>query len=295
MGTNMKTPMGPLYLGSAVLLMIFCLGCASIALQVSSPLFPQFSESIFEECDTQLAKSAIPAQLKLMEGLLKSEPENKALLTTLAMGFSGFSLLYVEDDDPERASQLYLRAMDYGMKALGPKWRNLKSLVNVKGKTSVTLGEIKKQDLEALLWTTVAWNAWINLNLDKPSAIAQIGAAQACLKRLLELNPEYFHGLPYILMGISLSARSPLFGGDVAGAKAFFEKALSLEERRFLMAQYYYARYYAVRAQDKDLFFALIGEIDEGKADPLKDVCLINTMVKEKAARLKGMAEDFFF
>ncbi|MBW2205542.1 MAG: hypothetical protein JRG79_01425 [Deltaproteobacteria bacterium] len=285
----MKSPKRPLCLGSVLLLMIFCLGCASIALQVSSPLFPKFSESIFEECDSQLAKTAMPAQLKLLEGLLKSDPENKALLTTLAMGFSGFTLLYVEDDDPDRASNLYLRARDYGMKALGPKGPNLKNLKNL------SLKEIKTQDLQALFWTTVAWNAWINLNLDKPAAIAQLGAAQACLKKVLELDPEYFHGLPYILMGISLSARSPMFGGDVAEAKVFFEKALDLRERKFLLAQYYYARYYAVRVQNKKLFFELLDEIGQGKTAPLKDVCLINTMAKEKAAHLKEMSEDFFF
>jgi hypothetical protein len=259
------------------------------------PLFPQFSESIFEECDAELAEAAIPAQLKILEGLLKSEPENKSLLTTLAMGFCGFSLLYVEDGDPERASALYLRAREYGMRALGPKGLQLKYMKNVGEKPGPVLGAIEKKDFDALFWTTVAWNAWINLNLDKPYAIAQLGAAQACLKKVLQLNPKYFHGLPYILMGISLSARSQMFGGDVAGAQAFFEKALSLEERHFLLAQYFYARYYAVRTQDKVLFYALLDEIAQERTAPLKDVCLMNTMAKEKATRLKEMAEDFFF
>lgn len=284
-----------LRLGFAAFLMIFSLGCGSVALQVTSPLFPQFSESIFEECDAELAKTAIPAELKLLEGLLKSEPENRQLLTNLAMGFCGFSLLYVEDEDPERASALYLRARNYGLRALGPKGMQLKDLKSLKGKSHPALEKINRQDLEALFWTTVSWNAWINLNLDKPSAIAQLGTAQACLQRVLELNSGYFHGLPYILMGVSLSARSRMFGGDVAKAKVFFEKALALEERRFLLAQYYYARYYAVRAQDKGLFFALLDEIEQGKTKPLPDVCLANTMARKKAARLRDMAEDFFF
>lgn len=231
----------------------------------------------------------MPAQLKLLEGLLKSDPENKELLTTLAMGFTGFTLLYVEDEDPDRASNLYLRARDYGIRALGARGPNLKNLKDL------SLKEIKVQDLQALLWTTVAWNAWINLNLDKPAAIAQLGAAQACLKKVLELDPEYFHGLPYILMGVSLSARSSMFGGNLAEAKVFFEKALELRERKFLLAQYYYARYYAVRAQNRSLFFELLEEVDQGKSAPLKDMCLINTMAKEKALRLKEMSEDFFF
>lgn len=291
----MKSPLGTLYLCPAVLAMVLCIGCGSLALQVTSPLFPDFSEAIFEECDAELAETAIPAQLKLLEGLLKSDPDNRPLLTNLAMGFCGFTMLYVEDGDPERASALYLRARDYGMRALGPKGLQLKNVKNLKGKSSPVLDAITKRDLDALFWTTVAWNAWINLNLDKPAAIAQLGAAQGCLERVLELNPEYFHGLPYILMGISLSARSRLFGGDVARARTFFEKALSLEERHFLLAQYYYARFYAVRTQDKTLFLGLLDEIQQKEAVPFKDVCLLNTMTKKKAARLKEMSQELFF
>ena len=287
---------GLMIIGIVLLWMILCLGCASVTLQFASPLFSKFSASMFEECDSQLAKTAIPAQLKMLEGLLKSDPENREALVTLSMGFSGYSLLYVEDEDPGRASALYLRARTYGLRALGDKGKALGDPQNWKGnRMYAALEAVTKKELEALFWTTVAWNAWINLNLDKPSALAQLGIAQACLERVLQLDANYFYGMPDILMGISLSARPQMFGGDVGRAKAFFEKALALTQRKFLLAQYYYARYYAVRTQDKTLFLELIEEISRGKPETLKDVCLINTMAQEKAMHLKAMSEELFF
>ena len=35
------------------------------------------------------------------------------------MGFTGYAMLFVEEEDPERASRLYLRARRYGLKAIG--------------------------------------------------------------------------------------------------------------------------------------------------------------------------------
>lgn len=292
----MTSPKSALCTGAAILLMIFSLGCTPIALQVASPLFSKFSASMFEECDSQLAKTAIPAQLEMLEGLHKADPENREVLVNLSMGFSGYSLLYVEDSDPARASDLYLRARDYGLKALGDKGAVLGNPKNWKGnRMRSDLEAVTKKDLDALFWTTVAWNAWINLNLDKPLALAQVGIAQACLERVLRLDANYFYGMPDILMGISLSARSRMFGGDVGRAKVFFERALKVTQRKFLLAQYYYARYYAVRAQDKRLFLELIGEIIRAKPQTLKEVCLINTMAREKTMHLKSMSGELFF
>jgi len=265
------------------------------ALRLSPSLFPNFTSSIFEECDPELARSAIPANLKLLEGLLKNDPENRQILTTLSMGFGGYSMLFVEADDPERASSLYLRARDYGIKALGGKGSRLKNAQNRKEGLQSILKAMDEEDLEALFWTTVSWNAWINLNLDKPAALAQLRVSQACLERVMEIDANYFHGLPYILMGVSLSARPPMLGGNVKQAREDFENALQLSHGKFFLAQYYFAKYYAVRVQDKKLFLELIGEIIHENPRELEDVCLINTVIQQKAKHLREMGDEFFF
>ena len=269
--------------------------CMRIALRASPSLFPNFTKSIFEECDVELARNAIPANLKLLEGLLKNDPENKEILTTLAMGFGGYSMLFVEGDDPERASELYLRAMNYGMKALGEKGVKVKDTQARKDDLQRVLQTLGREDLEPLFWITVSWNAWINLNLDKPGALAQLNASQALLDRVMEIDPSYFQGLPHVLMGVSLSARPPMLGGDVKQAREHFDKALQLSNRKFLLVQYYFARYYAVRTQDRALFLRLTEEVEKMDPAELKDVCLINAVTQRKAKQLREMVDDLFF
>lgn len=278
-------------------LLVLCLGlsgCVKLALKSVPSFIPRLSQTFFEECDVDLAKQALPASLKIMEGLLKNDPKNKQILTALCSGFTGYAMLFVEDENPENASSLYLRARDYGLKALG---RNAPLSKEVKLQKDVVRRRIEalgKRDLEPLFWTTMAWNAWIKLNLDKPAALGQLNTAQACLVRLLEINADYYYGTPYILMGSMLAAMPEPLGGDEKEAKQYFEKAMKISNGKFFLAHYYFARYYAVRVQDKALFLEILNQVEHTSADALSDACLINAVIKEKTKRLQENSDDLF-
>lgn len=276
-------------------LILLLTGCVKLAMRFSPSLIPNLTQTFFEECDPDLAKQSLPADLKLMEGLLKNDPKNKQLLNALCMGFTGYAMLFVEEKDPQRASQIYLRARGYGLRALGGKAPLLKKSDLKKEAILGRLMKIKEGEIDALFWTTMSWNAWINLNLDKPAALAQLSITQACLERVLEIKPDYFYGATYALMGSLLAARPGFFGGDVTRAKACFEKAMRLSNRKFFLVHYYFARYYAVRVQNKKLFLKLIKEVDSSPPDELKEVCLINAVMKQKTKHLMEMSEDLFF
>jgi tetratricopeptide (TPR) repeat protein len=263
-------------------------GCTGVALNVASSLVPNLTGAFFEECDLELARQSLPAQLKLMEGLLKGTPENTAFLTALSMGFTGYAMLFVEDEAPGRASRLYLRARAYGLKAIGVHEPTPQTI-------QARLKTIDQDTLAPLFWVAMSWHGWINLNLDDPAALGQLGAAQACLERVLEIEPNYFYGAPYLLAGSMLAARPQMLGGDADRAKDCFSRAMAVSNGAFFLAPYYYARYYAVRVQDRKLFLDLLSGIVNGRADQLKEVCLINTAIQEKAQGLIEKADDLFF
>ena len=269
-------------------------GCMQAALRASPSLFPNFASALFEECDPELAKASIPSNLKLLEGLLKNDPGNRKILTTLSMGFAGYSLLFVETEEPERASSLYGRAMDYGIRALGDKGLALRDRERGLEPLKAALKAMDREDLGALFWTTLSWNAWLNLNLDKPSALAQLSASEACLQRVLELDEHYFYSSPHILMGASLAARPPLLGGNPEKARMHFETALQKHQGQFFLAQVYFARYYAVRVQGKELFERALGEVLHGDPARIKEVCLINRVMQRRAQELAKQKEDLF-
>ena len=276
------------------LLIPFLSGCVKLVTQFSPSLIPNLTRTFFEECDPELAMLSFPADLKLMEGLVKNDPQNEQLLTALCMGFTGYSMLFVEEEDPERASRLYLRARSYGFRALGRKGEFLQepglNVENIRAK----LDTFEEREFKTLFYTTMSWHAWINLNLDKPAALAQMGIAQACLGRVLELNPGYLYGTPYVLMGTILAARPALAGGDARQAKVYFEKAMEVSKGKFYFVQYYFAKYYAVRIQDRRLFQKLAQEALHGHPSELKDACLINSVMQQKAKKLLNMTEDLF-
>ena len=269
-------------------------GCMQVALRASPSLFPNVAATIFEECDPELAKASIPPNLKLMEGLLKNDRENKKILTALSMGFAGYSLLFVEPEDPERASALYLRAFEYAVRALGHKGGPLRDRDGRLEPLKAALRDMDRMDLDALFWATLSWNAWINLNLDKPSALAQLSASEACLKRILELDDRFFFSAPHILMGASLAVRAPLLGGNPEKARIHFEHAMRQNGGKFFLAQVYFAKYYAVRIQDKALFERVLTEVVRGNPGEIKEVCLINRVMQTRAQELAKQAEDFF-
>jgi hypothetical protein len=96
-------------------------------------------------------------------------------------------------------------------------------------------------------------------------------------------------------MGANMALKPPMLGGNPQKARIYFEKALQQTRRKFFLAHYYYARYYAVRVQDKELFFKLIQEIIDSDPGELHQVCLMNRMAQQKAIQLKEMSEDLFF
>jgi hypothetical protein len=197
-------------------------------------------------------------------------------------------MLFVEEEDPERASSLYLRARMYGLRAIGLEEPTHKA---VQGR----LKTIGRDELEPLFWVAMSWNGWINLNLDKPAALGELSTAQACLDRVMEIDPDYFFGAPYLMSGSVLAALPTLLGGDEARAKDYFSRAMAASDGAFFLTPYYYARYYAVRVQDKALFLDLIRKVEEGRPDRLKEVCLINAAIRQKMKGLKAMADDLFF
>jgi hypothetical protein len=58
---------------------------------------------------------------------------------------------------------------------------------------------------------------------------------------------------------------------------------------------YYFARYYAVQAQDKELFLDLVQKAALIKPESLQDLCLINKVFQRKTIELKEKMDDFFY
>jgi hypothetical protein len=95
-------------------------------------------------------------------------------------------------------------------------------------------------------------------------------------------------------MGIWHASRPKIAGGDLKKAQEHFLKALDLGQGKFLMADVYYANYYARKMMDKDLFTSTLQKVLETPADISPDLVLVNTVAKKQARELLSHTEEYF-
>jgi len=250
--------------------------------------------ALYEETDLTLAEQAMASDIKLLEGMIKGDPENDHLLLLTVQALAGYALGFAEDEEPERAKVLYLRAKDYGLRALR---QNDDFAEAEKGSVDDYAFAVKNLDddyIDALFWTGFAWAGWINLSIDDPRAMIELTKVQILMERVLEIDDSYFHGSTHLFFGSIWGIKPPMLGGDPEKAKEHFERNLEITGGKFLLTYVYYALYYAAKVLDEDLFNSFIDKIEKTRADILPGYQLLNVIAKKKVKYLKKFAADWF-
>lgn len=258
------------------------------------PILQQSSAALYEETDLQLAEQALAGNLKLIEGLLKNDPQNEQLLLLLAQGYSGYAMGFVEDYDPERAKMFYLRARDYALQVL----RKDKSFLTAEKKGLDPLTNVVNDygidKVPALFWAGFAGAGYINLDLTNPMALVDLPKIQLFMDRVETLNPSFYYGAVYLYQGSVLGMKPVIMGGNPDKAKEYFEKNLELNEKKFLLAYIYMAKYYAAKTLNEELYEQCIQKIKSTPVDILPEMALVNKIAKRKAKLLMQSKEDIF-
>lgn len=265
----------------------------TIALRTTASLLDRGAVAFYEEADPELAREAMSSQLKLLEVLLKNAPSDPTLLELAAEGFGGYSFLFIEDTQPNRAKAFYLRGRGYGLALLGRQ-------ASLKGIDAMPLPELEKalklasrSDVPGLFWTAYNWGGWINLSKDSPDAVAGLPKVAAMMRRVQELWPGYYHGGANIFLGTYYSALPRMLGGDPVKSKQYFEAAIKDSQGHFMTTKVLYAKYYAVAVQNRELFTGLNTEVISVN-DPAPDVRLANEVAKLKAKALLERVNELF-
>lgn len=275
---------------------IFISGCSiqQIAIRSMGGLMENGFIVLNEESDLDIAEKSAASNLKLIEAMIKSDPENEKLLQLANMGYSSYALGFVEDDYPERARNLYLRSKNFGMQLLK---KNKHFATAISGDLEIfhkALQTFSKDDIPALFWTGIGWGSYISLSLTEPEALADLPKVEAIMKYVAQKDSSYFYGGAHFFLGALYGSRPKVLGGNPNESKKHFEKCLQINGGKFLMSYVYYARTYAVQIQDQQLFEDLITKVDETSIDVLPEARLSNAIAKKKAGRLRNQINDLF-
>ncbi len=260
-----------------------------------SPVFKVSADALYEETDLKIAEQAIAANLKLLEGLLKSDPENEELLLLLAQGYAGYALGFVEDEDPQRAKFFYDRAFVFGVRALlDENIRVWNWSAENKMKLENAIEQAEDEDVAALFWTNFSLAGKLNLSLDDPTALIHLPLIEQMITKIEQYDPGFFYGGVYLLKGSIAGMMPKMLGGNPERAKENFDKSINLTDGEFLLSYVYMSKFYAAKTLDEDLFDKLIKKIEDFDLGTKPEIALFNQIAKKKAALLKAQREDLF-
>ena len=250
--------------------------------------------AITEEQDLEFAAQALPSNLKLLEVMLKNEPENVRLLRLLAEGYNSYALGFVEDTTPERAKIFYQRAVDYAMRLVRQDAKLAKAFDGSVDDLKGELAKRGKDDVPGIFWAAFGMGSYANLAMNDPEAVSQLPKAEAMMRFVAAVDSSFYYAGADMFLGTIFGVRPKLFGGDPEQSKQHFERALRINHGKFLMTHVYYARSYAVQTQDEALFDGLLAKVDNASLDVLPSFRLANAIAKKKAKILEARKSDLF-
>ncbi len=279
------------------LVLIALAGCSPMKYSVRHvmvPLLDNSRDAAYLSDDTRTFGDAAASNLFLLEGMIQTDPENEDLRLNTAMLYFFYGFAYMEDDDPSYASLLYGKGLNHAWTALAAECDLSLDRGISFAEFEELLPSIELDQVPAAVWAAICWSQYISLHLDQTSVMRDIPKVQALLERAIELDGNYFEGMPHVMQGSLHAFKPKIMGGNTDASAASFEKAFAISGNSFQLSRFFYARYYTYRMMDVDLFTETLESIIN--AEPIKDdpYRLLNMIATEKSHKLLEEADDLF-
>jgi len=261
-------------------------------------LLKGLSDSLYQQKDIVLVKEGAPSYMLLVEGLIKSTPNDKGFLLLGIQLYSAYSGAFVKDED--RRKIFAAKTKDWAVALLRTysgfvKYEKLKGREEKEKALNDFLKSINKSDIEYLFWSGNAWISWILANLDNTDAFLDLPIAKAIIDRVYKLDDKFYYGAPHLFYGVFYAAFPKDFGGNPQKAKAEFEIALKLSEGKLLMTKLYYADFYLKPKNDKAGYEKILKEVIDTDLDKFPDMRLVNSIMQVQAKEMLEKINDVFF
>lgn len=279
-----------------------------VATKASSQIFYDAAPAQDREDDVELAEQSSLAFLKMLEGFYMQNPKDKLTLLMLARSYAGYAYGFTENNilaskgsdaaaykkSMARAKRFYGRAKKYGTELLVllPGMSKAEDL-NLE-EFDTKLAKLGASQVENLFWIGFAWGNYINYNKDSVEAIASAPRIESIMKRVIEIEPDYYFGAAYTFMGAYYGSRPKMLGGNPVLSKENFEKGIAASDGKNLLAIVTEAQYYAVQVQDLSLYKRLLKKALTSDPADLPDIRLLNELAQIRANILLKKQSDFF-
>lgn len=280
-------------------------GCTRLVVDRLVPAIGQVNAVAASKTDLEFMGKALPASILNLEGLLALDPDNLELIRLVAGSKCGYAVGWIEDQDPTRASRYYLEGQNLALDGLYKGSRSYRRAIDAGSSKSDAIATIKDPDMVPLLFELgTCGGAWLALNVKDPIALFNVPFVLGAMKKIIELDPNYFYGSAYMFLGAYYARTPAMAGGGLAKGKEYFQKAFTISKHKMLMTHYWYAKAYATTLRDlkdpdsgltgRQIFDKMIKTIENADANTADDLALANAVAKRKAKNLKAERKSIF-
>jgi hypothetical protein len=258
--------------GLAALGLSSCSSFRRAGLGMATPLFQEASFEMMTEANFDQFRDGIAGNVKFLEGLLYTRPNDKTLLVGgtkahAGMGFGVYETLALEDKykgqenstNKARALYHYSRATEYGRRFLaeeGVEWDKLTASVqSEKGVVGYLDNELGSSELEieGVFFTAQSWGGMINLQRDKMILVAQLPVVKGMFDWACAKKPDLNFGACGIFNGTYEAGRPKMLGGNPEKGREFFEKTIAEFPNNWLVREAFLENY-AIPQGEEDIF-----------------------------------------
>jgi len=294
--TGIKPIKKHLQIGILLISMAQLTACSmsQLTVRASMPMIEGGMTAMNMESDLELAASAIPANISLIEGMLINDPGNKQLRLYAAKAYYGYAFGFVEDVNPARAASLYDRGYRHAKQALIAQGLSEQALRSDLDSLQKQVNQLGSNAVPALFWTASCWSKSIDLNRDKAHSLAQLPKAVMLMQRVLELDEHFYMSGPHIFFGAYYGSRSPMLGGNFELSEQHFNQANQANQGKLLIVNLLQAQYLERQRFDQQAFHDLLTGIINASQSLYPEQTLINQISKQKASLLLEKEKQWF-
>jgi hypothetical protein len=273
-------------------------GCSTqqLGVRAMAPTMRDLLARVNDQPDPQLVRDGVPSNLLLLDGLASIDPGNEDMATLTARAFCSYALIFVMDEDRDRAKLLFEQGRAHALRALDGEYKDFAKAADEGDLESFgkAVAKVEKGDIAPLFWFGNCWAGAINSSKGSAKALVSLPKVEKVMQQAVKLDETYYFAGPRLFMGMYYASRPKALGGNPDESRKNFERAIELTDGHFLMTKVFEAQYYAVMVQDRDLFQSLLEGVLAAPDDVEKGQNLATRVAKEKAKKLLADADSLF-
>ena len=271
----------------------------------------EFGAVVFEQDDDlEMLEKSIPGNIKLLEVILENNPNNYKILVLLSRLYAAYSFGFFEgrlessllgksdvlsghNSIKESVSRYYIKGAGYALRAIESRNPGAEKKFKIPESADYLLKDMSKEDVPALFWYGFNLSSLINHNRDSVFLLSKAYLIEKIMKRIIELDPEYFFGGPHLIL-LSYYSSIPPYSDEKLEISLFhYRKLKERKDGPFLLADLYFARYYLYRKQEKEKFENIMNDILKHSGGGKE--CIFYNKIAAQRAKIYLEGIDHFF